>query len=355
MKTKILIIFLTIDVLCYSQTPANDPIWQLEWVDEFDYFDSNRWIKADYCDHGGEPQLYLAQNISINNGNLVITLKKENSNCPTSPPMPTSWICGSCNQGTHAYTSGWIETKNTSSVQYGYIEARVKLPYGYGYWPAFWTWMASSSTYQEMDIFEMIPGTNEYCVLPGASNFLHDYNIMTSNMHNTGVPNPNYFCTGNYKITQLYDYRDWHNYAIEWSPSKITWYVDNSPIRTEVNDNKFDPTNIILNFALNNHEFPQNYNFGYPYGSLPAEMKVDFVKYYKLRRECSISISTCSYSFVNHTNTLKNNILLGGNGCYNVVPNDKVYYFRSANGILINGDFEVPFGSQIVLNGDACY
>ncbi|MEO0075702.1 MAG: hypothetical protein ABIK31_06315 [candidate division WOR-3 bacterium] len=133
MKKIILLIPLLTCLCTFGQTPANDPHWELVWEDNFNFFDYNRWVKAHYCDHGGEPQLYLENNVWTSNGNLVIRVIKTPVNCPQNPPSPTTWACGSCNQGIHQYTSGWVETKNPYNTQFGYIEARIKLPYGYGF------------------------------------------------------------------------------------------------------------------------------------------------------------------------------------------------------------------------------
>lgn len=350
MKQLFQFVLLSTCFVVRGQTPINDPHWQLIWEDQFNSFNDTKWRKVNLCDHGGESQLYLSQNVSISNGNLVLTLKREDYSCPPNAPV-NSWECGSCIQGVKKYTSGEIISQIPEQVKYGYIEARIKLPYGAGYWPAFWTYVGTPD-YQEIDIFEMIPGAFDRC------GTYHNQYVITSNMHICGsCENGDFFCTSKYLVSSINDYTQWHKYAIEWSPSKITWYVDDYPYRTEINDNKFDFTNIILNFALNNHNeaFPPNFNYGgLSYGQT-AQMLVDYVKYYKLNNSCNETPPSCSYNFANHTNTVKKSITLGNNSCQITVPPTQPYYFRASEGITINGDFTVPVGSEIYMDVNPCY
>lgn len=349
MKLVMLLMSICLYHSAFGQTPINDPHWKLIWEDQFNSFDDAKWQKSNNFDHDGEPQLYLSQNVSTLNGNLVLTLKREDYPCPPNAP--------GCVSGIKKYTSGMVNSQVSEQIKYGYIEAKIKLPYGSGYWPAFWTWVGTPD-FEEIDIFEMIPGTKDACVIAGTTNLRHNQNVTTSNMHYCdGCLPGSFFCTSKYKTQYINDYTQWHKYAIEWSPSKIIWYIDDYPYRVEVNDNKFDFTNIILNFALNNHDsaFPPNFNYGdLTYGQT-AQMLIDYVKYYKLNNSCNETPPSCSYNFSNHTNTVKKSIVLGNNSCSITVPSNQPYYFRAAEGILINGDFTVPIGSEIYMDVNPCY
>src|SRR5215210_6669332 len=76
--------------------------------------------------------------------------------------------------------SSRLKTQGKREFQYGRFEARVKLPYGQGIWPAFWTlgydidtvsWPASG----EIDIVEMVGGGSG-----GDSSELRDDSIVSS-------------------------------------------------------------------------------------------------------------------------------------------------------------------------------
>lgn len=105
------------------------------------------WVGGAY---NGELQLYQANNLSVANGILQIAAKKETA---TGPVLP-----GSTQQSTYAFTSGRIEGKQNFSASTRTpkvrISARLKLPKGYGMWPAFWSYGAPWPTQGEIDIME---------------------------------------------------------------------------------------------------------------------------------------------------------------------------------------------------------
>lgn len=225
---KKVLFFILISKFSFGQIPGSDPHWQLLWEDHFNSFDNSRWVKSHYCDHGGETVLMLEQNANVTGGNLIITADNNPTNCPSNPPPPTTWACGSCNVGSHPYTSGWVDNKSTFNVQFGYIEARIKVPYGKGLWPAFWTFLGEGVTNgneAEVDIFEILGDLYGYDYLDD----LPASYVMTTNLH-IQYPSDDFSA-----IIMQTPYTDWHKYAIEWSPSKIIWYIDDYPVRLIAN------------------------------------------------------------------------------------------------------------------------
>ena len=101
----------------------------LLWADEFSgtALDEAKWNYqlGTGCDEGicgwgnNELQYYKQENVTLSNGVLQITAKKER-------------VRGS------AYTSGRINTSAKGDWTYGRFEALIKLPEGGGLWPAFW-------------------------------------------------------------------------------------------------------------------------------------------------------------------------------------------------------------------------
>lgn len=354
MKTKSIIFFILISFkfISISQTPANDSHWYIDWSDDFDTFNGQKWLKTNNCDHGGEAQLYLDQNVTTANGNLVIRLTKEDVNCAYDAAI-NDWGCGSCNAGIKHYTSGMVTTNPNNKEKYGYIEARIKSPVGLGFWPAFWTWKGDPT--EEIDIFEMIPGSNLNC---GSNdlNFVHTKYFMTTNFHNDTPASEATFCTNHFMVNAIDDYTNWHKFAIEWSPSKVIFYLDDMPIRIEQNDNKFSPANIIFNLALNKQDiFPVGYNYGPLSQGESAYMYVDYIKVYKLTNDCNTNLNVCSYNFSNHDNKVKNTITIGNGTCYNSLVTGDNVILRASKSILINGNFTVPVGAELYLDTNPCY
>jgi len=114
------------------------------------------------------------------------------------------------------YTSARLKSEGLQSFQYGRIEARIRMPRGQGFWPAFWMLGDDISKVEwpacgEIDIMESVgskPSTNY------------------GSIHGKGF-------TGT-KIGTPYDLPNgakfadaFHTFGILWSPKLIKFYVDN--------------------------------------------------------------------------------------------------------------------------------
>ena len=135
-------------------------------------------------------------------GNLVITVKETEENLP-------------CWYGECKYTSARLITWDRLEFSYGRIEARIKIPYGQGLWPAFWLlgtnldevdWPQSG----EIDIFE---------------NIGREPNIAHGTIHGPGYSGGQAVGNG-YTLEDGNLSDDFHVYAIEWLPDEIRWYFD---------------------------------------------------------------------------------------------------------------------------------
>ncbi|HWA84849.1 MAG TPA: family 16 glycosylhydrolase [Opitutus sp.] len=178
---------------------------------------------------------------------------------------------------TGAYTSARLKTQGLFSARYGRIEARLKSTNGQGLWPAFWVLGDSISTVGwpacgEIDIMEIINAnpTTAYGTLHGPNNS-GSYSI--GNTHT--LPNGATYDTA------------YHVFAVDWSPDKIVWSVDDIVYHTMTpaslpagarwvfNDAGFF---VILNLAIGGN-WP-----GSPTAatSFPQSLAVDYVRVYAL-------------------------------------------------------------------------
>jgi beta-glucanase (GH16 family) len=108
--------------------------WKLTWSDEFDSpnssgIDHGKWTAESGGSGWGNKELQFyttqPQNVSMNGkGSLLISILKEK--------LEKCWY-GECQ-----YSSARLITKNKFAQKYGTIEARIKIPFGKGIWPAFW-------------------------------------------------------------------------------------------------------------------------------------------------------------------------------------------------------------------------
>lgn len=323
MKKYITLLFAFKMIISFGQTPSNDPHWQLLWQDDFNSINTSIWDVANNFDHYGEPEMYRTNNVSISGGHLVIEAKSES-------------YMG------HSYTSGMLTSTTAYSPQFGYMEARIQLPYGNGLWPAFWTFSGISG-YQEIDVFEMLPGAEEYCHRNSMQQFTHTNIVMTSNIHLQG---PDGTCDDPYaapSVNIIQDYTQWHTYGIEWSPTKIVWYIDNYPVRYYANSQINAPTTIILNLAIN------------PYvtvtSGFPADMLVDYVKVWGLADECNEYINATNYDFSTYNNKVKNFIIIGDPSSTNSLNSGDDITIRASQFIDIN-EITIPLGASFYADAD---
>jgi beta-glucanase (GH16 family) len=250
------------------QPPTPTPTlvnWNLIWSDEFDAHDGSgpnpdKWRVSDTpASVNGELEYYTPRlkNVHIENpagtnGMLVIQALKENYE-------------------TREYTSGSLNTRGKFDQMYGRFEARIKIPFGQGLWPAFWM-LSSSGGWPlggEIDIME---------------NIGKEPDIVHGTMHGPGYSGANGI-GGLFALPEGRRFADdFHLFAVEWEPDVIRWYVDNTLYRTntpadlpEGADWVYDhPFYLILNVAVGGG-WP-----GYPDDTtvFPQTMKVDYVRVY---------------------------------------------------------------------------
>ena len=244
---------------------ASAPCYELVWADEFNdtTLNLNNWnIEVNGSPANNEKEYYTArpQNISVGDTVLTITALKE------------SYLG-------KAYTSGRINTANKFTFQYGKIEARMKLPYGQGIWPAFWLLGSNISTIGwpycgEMDIMEMIGGSTGvnsdskiYTTLHWASSTGTDLSNGSSKSLTSG------------KFADAY-----HTFTLTWDANAVNAYFDGaatayytlSPLPTNFNAFK-QPFFIIFNLAVGG-SWPGDPNTSTVF---PQTLKVDYVRVYQ--------------------------------------------------------------------------
>src|ERR1700754_3630934 len=132
-----------------NSTAPRAVTYTLVWSDEFNgtSVDQSKWnLDNGNPNVNNEKEYYQAANATVTGGNLVITARQQSV-------------------GGQPYTSAKLNTSGKFSVQYGRIEARIKLPMVQGTWPVFWmlgTNIGSVGWPQcgEIDIMEHVNTTN---------------------------------------------------------------------------------------------------------------------------------------------------------------------------------------------------
>lgn len=205
------------------QSQYND----LVWADEFDgdALDTDTWNYEIGNGTNGwgnnELQYYTQDNVSVQDGNLIITAKKEA-------------------ESGFDYTSGRITTQDNFEFTYGRVEVRAKMPEGAGTWPAIWLLGANFSEVGwpetgEIDIMEFVGS---------------DPNRVQSALHYPGHSGGNAE-VGSTAISNAAS--EFHTYTAEWTADAITFLLDGEVYFTFDNDDS-KPFNkdffLILNLAM---------------------------------------------------------------------------------------------------------
>ncbi|TDH58895.1 glycoside hydrolase family 16 protein [Dankookia rubra] len=129
------------------------------------------------------------------------------------------------------YNSGVITTATSFAQRYGYFEARLDLPAGKGFWPAFWLLPASGAWPPEIDIMEALgqdPTTAYASLHSGTSG-------------NSTIP-----------VKALYDLSTgFHTYGLDWKADTIAWFIDGIEVaRAATPADMNQPMYMVLNLAV---------------------------------------------------------------------------------------------------------
>ena len=326
-------------VSAYSQHPPSDKNWETVFQDNFNTFNTNRWMAVDHFDHYGELQLYRSQNVYLSNGKLVLETKEEDYCCPPKYVNPSNCSRQDTSGKCYQYTSGYVKSK--VRYRYGYFEIYAKLPGGDGFWPAFWLHgngedpITNECYYNEIDVVEIFPCRQESI----DTGLTYDVDCVNSGKPPWVVQVP---C--NFPYT-------YHWYGVEWDKDKITFYVDRKAVRQEINNMKGIgiqyPMNIKINTALHSpiHECPVT-------GSsiFPNYMYVDTANVYRLKCDKNTSVTEISnYDTFNYA--VKKSITLSG---VSSLTSGQDVSLRATDFIELKNGFEVPLGAELYLDINPC-
>lgn len=235
------------------------------WSDEFDGAagslpDATNWVMETGGNGWGNNELEYytdrAENAALDgNGSLVITARAE------------------AYMG-RDYTSARLKTQGKFDHTYGRFEARIRIPFGQGIWPAFWMLgndigTAGWPTCGEIDIME---------------NVGKEPTLVHGTIHGPGYSGGNGI-GASYSLPNDAPFADAsHVYAVEWEAAAIRWYVDDALYETRTPADLpsgttwvFDhPFFMLLNVAVGG-QWPGNPDST---TTFPQQMIVDYVRVY---------------------------------------------------------------------------
>jgi beta-glucanase (GH16 family) len=158
--------------------------------------------------------------------------------------------------------------------EYGYYEARVKVPKARGMWPAFWLNPNDEKWPPEIDIFEFV--NNGRDTTRNSYHFIHpgDQNEKALKVDYSILDQSETYRPG-------FDYADgYHTFAVLWTPGSVTHYVDGVEVVsremawTHKDGSDGGPAHVLMNLAVGG---------GWPGPPLtaddfPAELQVQYIR-----------------------------------------------------------------------------
>lgn len=242
---------------------SENATYQQVWADEFDYEglpDSTKWTYDVGGDGWGNNELQYytedrLKNARVEDGHLIIEAHQDTFE-------------------TRNYSSARLLTRGKQAWRYGRFEIRAKLPSGTGTWPAIWMlpedwayggWPESG----EIDIMEHV-GFEPVMVYGSIHTDAYNHVEGTQVTNDITIPDAE---------------SEYHTYEIEWTPERITWYVDGEQYGTFSNKHEsykewpFDQDfHLILNIAVGGNWGGQQ---GVDESIWPQQLVIDYVRVYQ--------------------------------------------------------------------------
>lgn len=186
-----------------NEQGAIDVAYKLVWEDNFESGTLNmedwnyEYHEPGWVNHELQEYVDSAENIYVKDGELVIQpIKRVDED------------------GNITYTSGRVNTQYKHDFKYGRFEARLKVPRGKGFLPAFWMMPTNENLYGqwpkcgEIDIMEVLGNSTS-----------QNYGTLHFGEPHSQSQGDVILKSGNFAD-------DYHVFACEWDPGEIRFYVD---------------------------------------------------------------------------------------------------------------------------------
>lgn len=258
-------------------TSVHAQTWTLKWSDEFNGAAGSLPSSSNWT--------YDTGNSGFGNPEIETYCAAGSNTSPCSTSQPNAAMDGNGNlvikaiKTSNGWTSARLKTQGLQQFTYGRIEARMKLPVGDGFWPAFWMLGANINTVNwpqcgEQDIIEWVQS--------------YTPTTTSSTTHGPGYSGANgigakfVFPNGG-----RIDDSNYHVYGVIWGPNSIQYYRD-SPSNIFLTTTPAtipsgsqwvynNPFFLLLNLAIGSGGFPGATDASTPSS---ATMLVDYVRVY---------------------------------------------------------------------------
>jgi beta-glucanase (GH16 family) len=249
----------SVTVTTVGAPPGDPATWAMAFNDEFNgtLLDRAKW-QTTYPGGG-----------RTNNDEMEWYVDDDTHHVVANGTLKLVATTGSTQSG-FSYSSGMITSYSSFNQMYGYFEARMKIPRGQGFWPAFWLLPSPNNWPPEIDVMENVGAT------PGT--------VVFTNHWGSNFPRPGGSHAGqnggSYAGSDLST--DFHTYGVQWTPTAVIWYVDGVE-RQRVTSyiptagNGFTGMWVLANLAVGGGFT------GPPNGStpFPSNLEIDYIRVFK--------------------------------------------------------------------------
>ena len=191
---------------------------------------SNQWMSYDGFSDAFHTGFFEQDIISAQNGNLDVYLHTQNGRALGAAPIPL--INGKWGGQTYGKFSVRMRSDELEGFGTGFL-----------LWPDSGNWNDGEIDFPESSLTEGVKGYN-HCLNSPSSNCM----IAETN----------------------YRYNDWHTYSIEWTPSRLSFLVDDTVVGTTTNNIPSKPLHWVMQIATH----------GSPAASTAGHMQIDWVSIY---------------------------------------------------------------------------
>lgn len=223
-----------------------------------DEFEDQTLDEAKWWDHnpgwlGRQPGFFYPQNVTVSDGKLHLTMKKEEV-----LEMPKD-------KGYQTYTCAAVKSKER--VLYGYFEVKAR-PMDSAGSSSFWFYHSTDDWWTEIDVFELGAGVPKF------------EKTMHINVHVFRTPGEgkNHWSVGGQFIAPERLANDYHVYGLEWDSKEVKFYFDGVLVRKGENTHWHQP----LHLNFDSETMPEW--FGLPNDEdLPSTYSIEYVRAWKKR------------------------------------------------------------------------
>ena len=223
------------------QRTSGNPPFVLEWEDHFDEFDPSRWQIGTHTWTSNLVQ-FVPENVTFQDGTMRLHLKKEKTE-------------------NRDFTGA--EYRTIEKLLYGRYVVRARFIKGSGLVSSFFTYRDPAvPNWQEIDVEVLGKDTSHV-------QFTYHW----------GNPPVSDQRPETFELDFATD-SDFHEYAFEWIPGKITWYLDGQKMYTALDENvPHLPQQIMMNVWISEMS---SWAGEFDESAVPAYAEYDYVKYYRL-------------------------------------------------------------------------